>query len=75
MINILVELSVFGNVSSSQVIVAARSNNELDCAKLSAEFPEMLGIKESLIKYIFEPNKCARAPPRPRPSARARLVA
>ncbi|KAH7285583.1 hypothetical protein KP509_33G035200 [Ceratopteris richardii] len=43
----------------AKVIVAPRSNNELDASKLSAEFPEMLSIKESLIKYVFEPNKKA----------------
>ncbi|KAF3598679.1 hypothetical protein F2Q69_00038345 [Brassica cretica] len=41
----------------AKVIVAPRSNNEMDGAKLSKEFPEMLSIKESLIKYVFEPNK------------------
>lgn len=39
------------------VIVAARSNNELDVTKLKKEFPELLSIKESLIKYVFGPNK------------------
>ncbi|GAA0147219.1 dehydratase [Lithospermum erythrorhizon] len=38
-------------------IVAARSNNEMDASKLKNEFPELLSIKESLIKYVFEPNK------------------
>ncbi|ONK80214.1 uncharacterized protein A4U43_C01F15190 [Asparagus officinalis] len=41
----------------AKVIVAARSNNEMDASKLKKEFPELLGIKESLIKYVFEPNK------------------
>lgn len=41
----------------AKVIVAPRSNNEMDASKLKNEFPEMLGIKESLIKYVFEPNK------------------
>ncbi|KAG6471203.1 trifunctional UDP-glucose 4,6-dehydratase/UDP-4-keto-6-deoxy-D-glucose 3,5-epimerase/UDP-4-keto-L-rhamnose-reductase RHM1-like [Zingiber officinale] len=41
----------------ARVIVAARSNNELDATKLKNEFPELLSIKESLIKYVFEPNK------------------
>jgi hypothetical protein len=41
----------------AKVIVAARSNNELDASKLHNEFPEMLSIKDSLIKYVFEPNK------------------
>lgn len=41
----------------AKVIVAPRSNNELDASKLKAEFPEMLSIKDSLIKFVFEPNK------------------
>ena len=41
----------------AKVIVAPRSNNELDASKLKNEFPELLSIKESLIKYVFEPNK------------------
>ncbi|KAL3503067.1 hypothetical protein ACH5RR_037516 [Cinchona calisaya] len=41
----------------AKVIVAARSNNEMDAVKLKTEFPELLPIKESLIKYVFEPNK------------------
>lgn len=45
----------------AKVIVAPRSNNELDATKLSGQFPEMLPIKESLIKYVFEPNKKAAA--------------
>ena len=40
----------------AKVIVAARSNNEMDAAKLKKEFPELLDIKASLIKYVFEPN-------------------
>ncbi|KAH9619730.1 hypothetical protein KSS87_019611 [Heliosperma pusillum] len=41
----------------AKVIVAARSNNEMDASKLKAEFPELLSIQDSLIKYVFEPNK------------------
>ncbi|KAI3753638.1 hypothetical protein L2E82_25697 [Cichorium intybus] len=41
----------------ARVIVAPRSNNELDMSKLKKEFPDLLSIKESLIKYVFEPNK------------------
>ncbi|CAI7848417.1 unnamed protein product [Closterium sp. NIES-54] len=41
----------------AKVIVAARSNNELDASKLKAEFPEMLDIRSSIIKYVFEPKK------------------
>jgi len=47
----------FSLEEQAKVIVAARSNNELDASKLSKEFPEMLPIKESLIKYVFELNK------------------
>ncbi|GAQ88206.1 UDP-L-Rhamnose synthase [Klebsormidium nitens] len=43
----------------AKVIVAARSNNELDMSKMKKEFPSLLGIKESLVKYVFEPNKKA----------------
>lgn len=41
----------------AKVIVAARSNNEMDASKLKNEFPELLPIKDSLIKYVFEPNQ------------------
>jgi UDP-glucose 4,6-dehydratase len=41
----------------AKVIVAARSNNEMDASKLKKEFPQLMPIKESLIKYVFEPNK------------------
>lgn len=47
----------FNLEEQSKVIVAPRSNNELDASKLKNEFPELLSIKESLIKYVFEPNK------------------
>ncbi|GER45113.1 dTDP-glucose 4,6-dehydratase [Striga asiatica] len=36
----------------AKVIVAPRSNNEMDASKLKKEFPELLPIKESLIKYV-----------------------
>jgi len=39
----------------AKVIVAPRSNNLLDTKRMESEFPELLGIKESLIKYVFEP--------------------
>ncbi|GAB2284305.1 hypothetical protein Dimus_018766 [Dionaea muscipula] len=41
----------------AKVIVAPRSNNEMDASKLKSEFPQLLSIKESLIKYVFDPNK------------------
>lgn len=40
----------------AKVIVAPRSNNLLDTTRFSSEFPELLGIKESLVKHVFEPN-------------------
>jgi len=40
----------------AKVIVAPRSNNLLDTKRIEGEFPEILGIKESLIKHVFEPN-------------------
>ncbi|KAJ6361196.1 hypothetical protein OIU78_001771 [Salix suchowensis] len=41
----------------AKVIVAPRSNNELDATKLKNEFPEMLSIKESILEHVFKPNK------------------
>nr|DAD27511.1 TPA_asm: hypothetical protein HUJ06_028979 [Nelumbo nucifera] len=40
----------------AKVIVAPRSNNELNAPKLK-EFPEMLPIKESILKYVFMPKR------------------
>ncbi|KAK9006393.1 hypothetical protein V6N11_035434 [Hibiscus sabdariffa] len=39
----------FNLEEQSKVIIAPRSNNELDANKLKTEFPELLSIKESLI--------------------------
>lgn len=39
----------------AKVIVAPRSNNLLDTARIESEFPQILPIRESLIKYVFEP--------------------
>ncbi|XP_050377229.1 bifunctional dTDP-4-dehydrorhamnose 3,5-epimerase/dTDP-4-dehydrorhamnose reductase [Argentina anserina] len=47
----------FNLEEQAKVIVAPRSNNELDASKLKKEFPELLSIKESLIKNVFEPNQ------------------
>ncbi|XP_004498563.1 trifunctional UDP-glucose 4,6-dehydratase/UDP-4-keto-6-deoxy-D-glucose 3,5-epimerase/UDP-4-keto-L-rhamnose-reductase RHM1-like [Cicer arietinum] len=41
----------------AKVIVAQRSNNEMDASKLKNEFPNLLSIKDSVIKFVFEPNK------------------
>lgn len=37
------------------VIVAPRSNNLLDTKRIEKECPAILPIRESLIKYVFEP--------------------
>nr|XP_010933908.2 bifunctional dTDP-4-dehydrorhamnose 3,5-epimerase/dTDP-4-dehydrorhamnose reductase [Elaeis guineensis] len=47
----------FSLEEQAKVIVAPRSNNELDTTKLKNEFPELLSVKESLIKYVFKPNQ------------------
>jgi UDP-glucose 4,6-dehydratase len=41
----------------AKVIIAPRSSNEMDATKMKNEFPELLSIKDSLIKYVFEPNR------------------
>lgn len=40
----------------AKVIVAPRSNNLLDTHRIETLCPTILPIKESLIKYVFEPN-------------------
>nr|GMD08536.1 trifunctional UDP-glucose 4,6-dehydratase/UDP-4-keto-6-deoxy-D-glucose 3,5-epimerase/UDP-4-keto-L-rhamnose-reductase RHM1-like [Ipomoea batatas] len=47
----------FSLEEQAKVIVAPRSNNELDMTKLKKEFPQLLSIKDSVIKYVFQPNK------------------
>ncbi|KAK2634601.1 hypothetical protein Ddye_029393 [Dipteronia dyeriana] len=47
----------FSLEEQATVLVAPRCNNELGTSKLKKEFPHLLSIKESLIKYVFEPNK------------------
>ena len=39
------------------MLVAPRSHNDMDVTKLKKEFPEVLSIKDSIIKYVLEPNK------------------
>lgn len=41
----------------AKVLAAPRSNDELDATKLKKEFPELLPIKESMMKYVFQPNR------------------
>eukprot|EP00249_Psilotum_nudum_P019667 c27365_g1_i3 orf=150-2180(+) len=47
----------FSLEEQAKVIVAPRSNNELDASKLKELFPQLRSIKDSLIKYVFEPNR------------------
>ncbi|KAJ8758602.1 hypothetical protein K2173_000323 [Erythroxylum novogranatense] len=49
----------FNLEEQAKVIAAPRSNNELDATKLKTEFPELLSIKDSIIKYVFEPKRKA----------------
>lgn len=48
--------SNFNIEEQAKVIVAPRSNNLLDTKRIESEFPNILPIKESLIKFVFEPN-------------------
>jgi len=45
----------FSLEEQAQVIKAGRSNNELDASRIKKEFPEVLDIYASLVKYVFEP--------------------
>ena len=41
----------------AKILKAGRSNNELDATKLKKEFPQMFSIRDSCIKFVFEPAK------------------
>ncbi|XP_054788215.1 trifunctional UDP-glucose 4,6-dehydratase/UDP-4-keto-6-deoxy-D-glucose 3,5-epimerase/UDP-4-keto-L-rhamnose-reductase RHM1-like [Prosopis cineraria] len=47
----------FNLEQQAKVIAAPRSDNEMDASKLKQEFPGILPIKDSIIKYVFGPNK------------------
>jgi UDP-glucose 4,6-dehydratase len=49
----------FTEEEQAEVIKAPRSNNTMCDKKIRAAFPQVLGIKESIIKYVMEPNKKA----------------
>ena len=49
----------FTEEEQAEVIKAPRSNNTMCDKKLREAFPGVLGIKESIIKYVMEPNKAA----------------
>lgn len=45
----------FSLEEQAAVIKAPRSNNELDTSRLVSEYPGVLGVRESLVKHVFEP--------------------
>lgn len=47
----------FSVEEQADVIVAPRSNNMLETKRIEREFPEVMDIKTSLIKYVFEPAR------------------
>ena len=47
----------FTEEEQANVIKAPRSNNFMCGKKIKEAFPEVLNIRESLIKYVFEPNQ------------------
>lgn len=47
----------FSLEEQNKILAAPRSNNELDAEKLRQAFPNIMDIKESLIKHVFEVNK------------------
>lgn len=51
----------FSVEEQAKVIIAPRSNNLLDTKRIEGEFPEILSIKDSLIKYVFAPNALKKA--------------
>jgi 3,5-epimerase/4-reductase len=51
----------FSVEEQAKVIVAPRSNNLLDTKRIESECPGILPIRDSLIKYVFEPAAAERA--------------
>ena len=54
----------FSLEAQGEILAAPRSNNELDTTKLKRTFPDILDIRESLIKHVFQVNqkRCGRVP-------------
>lgn len=44
-------------ILEQQSQLSSPSINHIDASKLKKEFPELLPVKDSLIKYVFEPKK------------------
>ena len=51
----------FSLEEQAKILKAGRSNNGLDTTKMENEFPEMLDIHKSLLKYVFEPQPAMKA--------------
>ena len=47
----------FSLEEQSEILAAPRSNNELDATKLKRAFSNILDIRESLIKHVFQVNQ------------------
>ena len=47
----------FSLEAQSEILAAPRSNNELDATKLKRAFSNILDIRESLIKHVFQVNQ------------------
>ena len=47
----------FSLEAQSKILAAPRSNNELDATKLKRAFPDILDIRDSLIKHVFQVNR------------------
>ena len=47
----------FTEEEQAEVIKAPRSNNTMCGKKIRDAFPQVLDIKQSIIKYVMEPNK------------------
>lgn len=45
------------DLKDQALVIIVRSNNEFDTSKLKNDFLNLLPIKDSIIKYVFEPNK------------------
>lgn len=50
----------FSVEEQARVIVAPRSNNLLETKRMKSEFPDILDIKSSLVKHVFEPAAAAK---------------
>ncbi|KAH6789109.1 rhamnose biosynthesis 1 [Perilla frutescens var. frutescens] len=45
------------SVEEQAKVIGPRCHNEMDASKLKKEFPHLLSAKESLINFVFQPNR------------------